>query len=217
MWYEELFAEMVAAADPQQAEKMAAYMQKLFPFLGISKSQLKEIMKPYLAEMKAEKLDWECVYKCWEKDFREAQYVGVEYLVMHKKELVPADIDKFKKLITEKSWWEVADRLAGLVGVIAKDSPKVKQELLRWSEARNMWLRRVAIDFQQKYKQETDTELLTAIISNNFGSKEFFINKAIGWSLREYAKTNPAWVRDFIETNKRSLTTFSIKEATKKQ
>ena len=87
--------------------------------------------------------------------------------------------------------------------------------MLDWSIHENIWIRRVAIDFQQEYKMQTNTKLLEQIIKNNFGSKEFFINKAIGWSLRDYSKVNPEWVRKFIDENKTQLAPISLKETAK--
>jgi 3-methyladenine DNA glycosylase AlkD len=87
--------------------------------------------------------------------------------------------------------------------------------MLAWSVDDNIWLRRIAIDHQLLRKEKTDTALLEAIIENNFGQKEFFINKAIGWSLRDYSKTNPEWVRAFVEKYRDKLAPLSIKEASK--
>ncbi len=93
--------------------------------------------------------------------------------------------------------------------------PHLKEEMRQWSTSENIWLRRASIDFQQKYKEKTDTALLEEIICNNFGTNEFWINKAIGWSLRDYSKVNPEWVRNFLERHQDSLSALSIKEAGK--
>lgn len=87
--------------------------------------------------------------------------------------------------------------------------------MLEWSASDNIWLKRVSIDFQQEYKDKTNTELLEKIICNNLGSNEFFVNKAIGWSLRDYSKVNPEWVKGFLTKYKEQLSTLSIKEASK--
>lgn len=87
--------------------------------------------------------------------------------------------------------------------------------MLEWAKSGSIWLRRVSIDFQQKFKDKTDTELLERIIVCNLNSNEFFINKAIGWSLREYSKINAEWVRSFISRNRNGLSSLSIKEASK--
>lgn len=91
----------------------------------------------------------------------------------------------------------------------------LKNLMLEWAASDNIWIKRVAIDFQQDYKSNTDVEILEKIIVTNLGSHEFFINKAIGWSLRDYSKVNPEWVADFIERYREKMAGLSIKEASK--
>ncbi len=93
--------------------------------------------------------------------------------------------------MSEKSRWDTADGLDSVAGTLAAQYPRLKQEMLRWSACENIWLRRAAIDFQQRYKEKTDTALLEQIIRNNLGTRAFFIDKAIGWNLREYGKADP--------------------------
>jgi 3-methyladenine DNA glycosylase AlkD len=101
------------------------------------------------------------------------------------------------------------------VGHIALKFPEVNETLLAWSVDENIWLRRIAIDHQLSRKEKTDTALLETVIKNNFGQTEFFINKAIGWILRQYSKTNPQWVKDFIDKYRDSLAPLSIREGSK--
>lgn len=194
----------------EQAVKMAAYMKNRFKFAGIPKPELKKLIKPFLDETKKQPLDWELVFKLWDNEYREAQYVALEYIGRHHRELVPEDLDRLRKLIVNKSWWETVDTIDGFVGEIAS-----KDVMLVWAKDENIWLRRVAIDFQQKYREETDEALLEEIICLNLGSDEFFINKAIGWSLREYGKVNPEWVMDFVRKYEDRMAPLSIKEATR--
>ena len=139
----------------------------------------------------------------------------IEYILLHEKKLLDTDINKIQDLITEKSWWETVDSLDSVAGTIVLKYPYLKEEMRRWSKSENIWLRRASIDFQQKYKEKTDVALLEEIICNNVGTNEFFINKAIGWSLRDYSKVNPEWVRSFLERYKDELSTLSMKEARK--
>jgi 3-methyladenine DNA glycosylase AlkD len=129
--------------------------------------------------------------------------------------LTPADAPKIKEIAVLKSWWDTIDGLDRIVGNIALRYSEVNAVLLDWSLDPNKWLRRIAIDHQLPRKDKTDTELLARIIENNFGTDEFFINKAIGWSLREYSKTNPDWVRNFIERCRDHMSKLSIREASK--
>lgn len=113
-------------------------------------------------------------------------------------------------LITNQPWWDITDNLDRTVGIIA-----TKQQMLDWAQRSNFWLRRVAIIHQLKRKSATDTDLLVQIIILNLGSQEFFINKAIGWALREYSKTDPGWVNAFIMTHRDHMATLTVREASK--
>lgn len=216
MWYEELFKTIESMKDTVAAEKMSAYMQNQVPFIGVSKKMLDEIVKPFWKMVpKTEFIDWNFVHYCWEKDYREAQYVGIAYLKRNKKKLQEEDFEPLKQLILTKSWWDTVDNLDVFIGILALKYEKVKQAMLEWSVSDELWLKRVAINYQQEYKEQTDEAQLEKIIVNNLGTNEFFINKAIGWSLRDYSKTNPEWVRSFTEKYRDKLSKLSMKEATK--
>ncbi|MDD3414558.1 MAG: DNA alkylation repair protein [Lachnospiraceae bacterium] len=215
MWYQDLFEQLEEMQDNEQGAKMSAYMQNRFRFLGVPKPALKQHMKPYLQKSRKLEFDWDFVSLCWEKPYREAQYIAVEYILQHEKQLLDTDINRVKELITTKSWWETVDSLDSVAGAIVLKYPYLKEKMLQWSLSENIWLRRVSIDFQQKYKEKTDAALLEEIICNNFGTNEFFINKAIGWSLRDYSKINPDWVHVFLERYKADLSDLSLKEASK--
>ena len=177
--------------------------------------ELKKFYKSYLKESKKYDFDWAFINLCWQKDYREAQYIAIAYLEMNYKHLTKDDVYKLEELITNKSWWETVDSLDAAVGNIILENRELEHLMLKWSTSDNMWLRRVSIDYQQRYNENTNYELLEKIILNNLGSNEFFINKAIGWSLREYSKTNPTWVKSFIDKNKDNLSKLSIKEGSK--
>ncbi|MFT3983647.1 MAG: DNA alkylation repair protein [Lachnospiraceae bacterium] len=215
MWYQGVFEQLEKMQDIEQASKMSAYMQNRFSFLGIPKPTLKQHIKPYLQQSRKLQFDWKFVFLCWDNPYREAQYIAIEYIRFHEKKLLDTDINKIQDLITKKSWWETVDNLDSVVGTIVLKYPYLKEEMRQWSQSENIWLRRASIDFQQKYKEKTDTTLLEEIICNNVGTDEFFINKAIGWSLRDYSKINPEWVRDFLERYKDKLSSLSLREASK--
>ncbi len=215
LWYQGMFEQLESMRNDGQAQKMSAYMQDRFPFLGIPKPALMQCVKPYLQKSRKLAFDWAFVRLCWAKPYREAQYVAVEYVLMHEKKLTDADIGGIRELMTEKSWWETVDGLDSVAGTLVMKYPQLKAEMLRWSTCENIWLRRAAIDFQQRYKEKTDTALLEEIIRNNLGTREFFINKAVGWSLREYSKVDPEWVRGFLARYRGELSALSVKEASK--
>lgn len=203
-------------ADAQKAQQMAAYMKNQFAYLGIQSPLRKELTKPFLSELKKEKnIDWQLIEQCWESPFRELQYVALDYLASKKKSLTLSDVAKLKNLAERKSWWDSIDQLDRIIGNIALRYPELNETLLAWSVDNNFWLRRIAIDHQLLRKEMTDTDLLEKILVNNFGQTEFFINKAIGWSLRDYSKTNPQWVRNFVKKYESKMAKLSLREATK--
>ena len=220
MDYEKLYAEMLNYRNEEQAEKMSAYMLNKFKHIGIRTPERRKIFRAFFKEYKkeqekSEKIDWDFINNCWKNEYRELQYSALDYLQAVKNILTDKDIPKLKALSLSKSWWDTIDCLDMIIGGIALKYPKVNDTILKWSLDENIWLRRIAIDHQLLRKEKTNAELLEKIIKNNFGQTEFFINKAIGWALRDYSKTNPKWVRDFIEKNKDKMAKLSIKEGSK--
>ena len=218
MDFNKLYEEMIQHKNEEQAQKMSKYMLNKFEYIGIKTPERREIFKNFFKEYKnEEKIDWEFVNKCWENEYREFQYVAADYLKNMKDKLTIDDIPKFKRLILEKSWWDTIDNLDMTIGALALKDSNVNKILLEWSIDENIWLRRIAIDHQllRKKKKKTNTELLEKILKNNLGQVEFFINKAIGWALRDYSKTNSEWVKNFIEENEEKMSKLSIKEAGK--
>ena len=153
--------------------------------------------------------------KCWKLKEREYQYIATDYLNLIKEKLKPEDIEKIKELITEKSWWDTVDALSGTINQLTTTYPELNPTIIKWSLDENIWLRRTAIIHQLLRKEKTNTSLLAEIIENNMGTQEFFINKAIGWALRDYSKTNPEWVRNYIQKHQKQLSPLSIKEGSK--
>ena len=216
MDFDTLSTDLRNNADPEKAAQMKAYMRDNFEYLGVPAPKRRELCKPHIKTAKSDtKVDWKFIDRCWKEEYREYQYIAVYYLSMMSKLLAADDVPKIKKLILKKSWWDTVDGLDEIIGGIAMRFPDVKHILLEWSTDKNFWLRRAAIDHQLQHKSKTDTRLLEKILINNFGQTEFFINKAIGWSLREYSKTNPNWVRAFVNNHKNKLAPLSIREASK--
>ena len=198
------------------AESMSKYMQDKFRFLGVRGATRTEIYKKYFPEARKSKaIDWDFVENCWNKEEREFQYVVVYYLKAMQKFLKREDISRLKYLIVTKSWWDTVDLLAKVVGSLIIRIEGYDQIMLEWSKDSNIWLRRVAILYQLSLKDKVDKQVLDEILVNNLGDSEFFINKAIGWALRDYSKYNPEWVREFIKKNKENMDNLSIREASK--
>lgn len=202
--------------DAIEAKRMSNYMRNKFIFLGIPAPKRRLLAKHFLANSNRKKeVDWSFMMDCFEASEREFQYIALDYLNRQSKFLTINDIPNIKKLIETKSWWDSIDSLDKIVGDIAFKNKDVEKILLEWSINENFWLRRIAIDHQLSYKENTNKKLLATIISNNFNQDEFFINKAIGWALREYSKFNPDWVRNFINENKDNMAKLSVREASK--
>ena len=216
----------------ENAEKQAAYLRHQFEFIGLKTPERRLLAKDFLKEKKADKqIDWELVFEFWNLPEREFQYLALDYLHQMKKWLIFDDMEKIKKLTVSKSWWDTVDALDELVGHLLLTGRKqatendstayeqVKTLVKEWAQAENFWLRRIAIDCQLSFKNQTDLELLSYTIEKNLlGSSfadEFFITKAIGWALRDLAKTNSAWVIKFIEEHENKMAKLSIREASK--
>lgn len=205
-----------AHADTEKAKKQEAYLRNQFKFLGLSTPVRRDLSKIFLKEKAEEKIiDWQLVDRLWSEEEREFQYLACDYLRKMKKYLKPTDLPQIYQLATTKSWWETVDSLDELVGTLLLSGKIKSQDILNWSIDENFWIRRIAIDCQLGFKEATDTELLSSVIRNNLGSKEFFINKAIGWALRDYSKTHPKWVAHFLSENEEKLANLSLREASK--
>ena len=202
--------------DEENAIKMSKYMRDLFKFYGIPTPVRKSLYKDLLKEEKAKKtIDWNFLDKCYEDDYREFQYLALDYIENMQKFLNYDDVPKLYKYIKAKQWWDTIDRFDRIVGNIAFKDGRINDLMLKWSKDEDFWLRRIAIDHQLGRKDKTNTKLLEQILINNFGSDEFFINKAIGWSLRDYSKTNPDWVKDFLSKYENKMDKVRLKEAYK--
>ncbi|MEG6523621.1 DNA alkylation repair protein [Desulfotomaculum sp. 1211_IL3151] len=214
--YNELINSFLENSDQEQAVKMAAYMKNNFPFLGIPKPKRASLGNGLMKKAKKQKgIDWNFVLMLWERPEREFQYLAIDYLLVLKDYLQKKDIDNVRFLIITKPWWDTVDSIAGnITGVLCLEHPElISSPILKWAESDHIWLVRSAILYQLKYKEKTDAALLGLIIKQNSETKEFFINKAIGWALREYSKTNKEWVKEFIQTN--TLSPLSVREGSK--
>lgn len=204
-------------ADPTQVALMKKYMRDQFEYLGIKTPQNKALLKQFLSEYGFPSInDLDIILRdLWALPQREFQYVAVGLLGKFEKQLQAEFIDTIEYLIVTKPWWDTVDAIAGhTVGTHFQRYPAVKKKyLVRWRRSDNFWLRRTTILFQLNYKKETDFDLLCDIIYENLDSKEFFINKAIGWSLRQYARIDPKAVKKFVKST--PLHPLSRREALK--
>jgi 3-methyladenine DNA glycosylase AlkD len=205
------------ASNVEIAKGQSVYMKNHFGFFGIKSPERKALQRPFfLKDQRPAKKDLPQVIKAlWEQSQRELQYCGQELALKYLKNQDETYLALYEFMITHKSWWDTVDFIASnLVGNYFKVYPDKKWETCqKWLLSDNLWLQRTSILFQLKYKDKVDTKLLEHNITYLLGSKEFFINKAIGWILREYSKTNPDWVISFAAGNK--LDKLSQREAFK--
>ncbi|MEM8524830.1 MAG: DNA alkylation repair protein [Bacteroidota bacterium] len=212
-----LSLEFERAGNPNIAAQQKAYMRHQFEFYGIKAAERRAIQKPFLIKQylpdKAE-LD-DLVTTLWQKPQREYQLFAQELVYRYHKQFEQKDMELMEYMVTHKSWWDTVDFIAyRLMGQYFQRYPNSKKTYAKkWMKSNNIWLQRSALLFQLKYKEDLDTELLSWCIQQLLGSKEFFINKAIGWVLREYSRTDQEWVIDFV--NKTELSNLSKREALK--
>ncbi len=203
--------------NPENSIPMKRYMKNRFEFYGMKSPERKIITRDFIKNHgRPSGLDVsDFLQKLWGQPYRELHYFGLDVLEYYVKIQQISDVDLFRFLITTKSWWDTVDWLATrIVGVHLKNHPDEIDFVHRsWMDSNNMWLQRVCILFQLKYKQNTDLKLLFKTIEKLKDSDEFFIQKAIGWALREYSKTDPEIVIRFVKNH--SLKPLSHREALK--
>jgi len=203
-------------ANVQKAAQQKAYLKNKFAFYGLTSPQRRVLQKPFLANQYLPKKEFalQICEVLWAKPQREFHYFSQELIGKYQKQLDIEDIELFEWMLLNNSWWDTVDFIAvNLVGNYFTKFPERRQQVVdKWLQSGNIWLQRSCLLFQLKYKFNTDTILLAYCIENLLASKEFFINKAIGWCLRQYSRTNSAWVSNFVE-NHPLLSNLSRKEA----
>ena len=214
----ELENTFAAISNAENALPMAKYMKDLFPFYGIKTDERRAILKSVCKKHQAE-IDSNARTIAWElflKKERELQYCGIEIIMKSlKNNYIIEDIVWIEKLLITNSWWDSVDTISKyILGSYLKQFPtEIATVVQRFSNAENIWLNRSVILFQLGYKSTTDFNLLQSLCLKHSHSNEFFIRKAIGWALREYAKTDPDAVRKFVLQS--NLKPLSKKEALK--
>ncbi len=209
-------------ADPERAKKMAAYMRNNFEFYGLPAGLRRELSKAYIKEGKKVKfINWDLLTELFSNSYREINYFGLDLLKTQSHLLTIGDFENLVGLAKIRPWWDTIDNIDSIIGGLGYGDKVFEEKILELASDDNFWLRRIAIGHQRKYKDQTDPELLAKIIEINLNilakdkDEKFFINKAIGWALREYSKTNPAWVRFFLTDRPKLFSSLTIREASK--
>lgn len=208
-----------ALSNPKNAVDMRRYMKDHFAFYGVKSPQRKQVLSLIWSDFKNEiKPCWRnVVVLLWKKEERECQYFAMDLMKKFKKEIRIEDQLWVEHLVTTKSWWDTVDFLAvHFVGGIFKQfEDRGIAQSRKYIRSENMWIQRSALLFQLSYKEETNADLLFELIDKSLGTKEFFINKAIGWALRQYSKFNPVAVRNYIDDRRAKMAGLSIREGSK--
>ncbi|NLJ07927.1 MAG: DNA alkylation repair protein [Sphingobacteriales bacterium] len=206
-------------ADKEKAIQMEKYMKNKVQFFGVPSDLREEFYKDYMIihGVPDDKELLLIIRDLWEQPQREYQYFAMEMLRKLNRFANTERLELYEFMIVNRSWWDTVDFIASnLVGPFFLKYQEMKEEYCKkWMQSGNIWLQRTVLLFQLKYNEKTDTALLSRAILELSSSKEFFIRKAIGWSLRQYSKTNPDFVSDFVEKNKEKLSPLSRKEALK--
>lgn len=205
-------------ADSVNAAAMAAYMKNNFLFVGLKTEVRRKLQKEVWTQHKKEvqRNARDIALQLYAMPQREYHYCAIEILIKElDKKFISEDIELIEYLLTTHSWWDSVDTAAKyLLGGYLKQYPENTARVIKqFSGSENMWLNRSAIIFQLGYKKDTDVKLLFSLCEKHGASKEFFIQKAIGWALREYAKTDPVAIKDFVKTA--PLKPLSIRESLK--
>ena len=197
------------------AAQMKQYMRGRYEFFGIKAPERRQLLNSLLKEYGYPRNILDTALKWWNEPEREFQHSAMELLDKRKKKSEPHWIDTYEYMVTHKSWWDTVDFIsAKLMGYHFNTWPELIQQYIhKWMDSGNIWLQRSCLLFQLKYKKDTDWELMKDLIERLKHSDEFFIRKAIGWVLREYSKTYPERVVDFVD--KAGLTGLSRREALK--
>ncbi len=205
------------AANPTLARPMEAYMKHQFEFYGIKSPQRREIVKAFIKQHGLPPLaDLEDVIEAlWDMPYRECHYAALDLLDKMIKKLEPKHLPMLEELVVTNSWWDTVDPLAShhIGGLLKRHPELILDNTERWIKSDNFWLQRVAIMYQLGYKNDTDAERLFMYCKTRANSREFFIRKAIGWALRQYAAIDPMAVAQFVATNE--LSGLSQREALK--
>lgn len=204
---------LLRKADVEKAIGMKAYMKGHFDFMGVAKPARADIQKQHFPALRLAGISPEVLmHHCWQKHEREWQYLGMDYALSQSKKL-PSNMADWEYWITHQSWWDTVDLLAtrGVGPVLLEQTELREKTIENWRHSDNLWLNRTCLLFQLHYKKRTNTELLADLCHQYARSKAFFIQKAMGWALRHYSRTDANWVASFVE--QQPLPALSKREA----
>jgi 3-methyladenine DNA glycosylase AlkD len=210
-----LLDEYRSAADPEAAGSMSAYMRDRMPFFGIGSKPRRALDREVVAglEPPTEAEVAEVLRACWAEDEREVQYFACDWTRKHVRRLSPSFLPVVEEAVTHRSWWDTVDALAGSVDRLVFAHRELRAEMDRWLHEDDLWLRRVALIHQLRWKADADVDWIEAACLDRAHETDFFIRKAIGWALREVSKQDEQRVRTFVAEHDAELSGLSKREA----
>ena len=218
----EIVRALERAGDPQRARQQQAYMKSAMPFHGVPMPRLRTLVRSILLRHHLEDASaWQrAILLLWRRaSHREQRYAAVEVLLApaYRGWIVAERLPLIEELVVAGAWWDTVDAIAiNAVGAMLREEPSpTKPVLRRWAEDDDIWKRRTAILAQLKFKDATDERLLQDVIEPSLGEREFFLRKGIGWALRQYSRTSPAFVVDYVRDHADRLSPLSKREALK--
>jgi len=209
---------MAEAGNPEDAKAMQAYMKTEQPFYGVKTPERQTIFKQAREHTKVSTFTEysRLVLWLWSGENREEQYLAMDAAEHYKVFRTREAFNIYEEMLLEASNWDTVDKIASnLIGGLIKEHRELEEKLREWRLSENMWLRRASLLAHLKHKAETNVPLLEETILMLAHEEEFFIRKAIGWVLREYSKTDPGFVSDFVANYSDKLSALSKKEALK--
>lgn len=212
----ELLGALRSSANEEEAKGMRRYMREQFDFFGVKSAARREVTQEIFLKFEpvsSAELERR-VRELWQQPFRELQYCASDYLFRYRSKLGARHIRLIRDLIITRSWWDTVDSLATRsVGDLVLRYAQVREAMDKWIRDPNLWIRRCALIHQLKFREYTDWDRLQKYCLICSSEEDFFIRKAIGWSLREYAKNNPIEVKRFVQSN--DFSTLTVREALK--
>ncbi len=214
-----LRADLMVFQNEEKIIAMENYMKNHFSFLGITAQPRNTVQKVHFSDWKINlslEEKWQLIFFLFQEKEREFQYIAIDFLNRFpSKDIYESDIDRIEQLIQHKSWWDSVDNIASnFLGKYAVKFPiQMRERIKKWMESENLWLQRSCLIFQLKFGIKTDFSLLTSLILELKYHQNFFIQKAIGWSLRQFAKFEPEKVKEFVLRNE--ISGLAYREALK--
>jgi 3-methyladenine DNA glycosylase AlkD len=213
---------LAAAADPEIATQQQAYMKSAMPYYGLPATRLRAELRPLLRDwVPADRGQWEgTIRTLWDDATHREEWYAAIAVARHRRArewLDPASLDLWRHLVVTAAWWDVVDDVAThLVGDVLRDDRRAATPVVRgWATEDDMWLRRTAVICQVGHRAETDPDLLRYAVEANVDDRSFWLRKAIGWALRQHARTDPDWVRAEVDRLGDRLSGLSRREALK--